>query len=145
MFCMHHDFARNWELQFPFSCEAPNHIFVLAQTCPNSDVTKVMDHNRSHSKCHLQPHKHFLQMTCNCGTPLIHISHAQNGYITSRLLHQSFKFFAFLIKLSWESYSRIGQPFDGKDPIDITYEKSQVYSLTMLRNQYTLKSTSTIK
>ena len=44
----------------------------------HSDVTKVMDHNRSYTKCHLQPYKRFLQMTCNCGTPLIHISHAQN-------------------------------------------------------------------
>ena len=59
-----------------FSCQALNHIFVLAQTCPNSDVTKAMDHNRSYTKCHLQPYKDFLQMTCNCGTPLIHIPHA---------------------------------------------------------------------
>ena len=41
--------------------------------------------------------------------------------------------------------SRIGKSFHRKNPIDITYEKSQVYSLIMLRNQYTLKSTSTIK
>ena len=43
---------------------------------PKFNVTKVMDHNRSYTKCHLQPYKRFLQMTCNCGTPLIHISHA---------------------------------------------------------------------
>ena len=60
---------------------------------PKFDVTKVMDHNQSYSKCHLQPYKHFLQVTCNCGTPLIHISHAQNGYIKSGLLRQSFEFF----------------------------------------------------
>ena len=75
MFSTHHDFVRNWE---PIFGLAPNHVFVLAQTCPNSNVTKVIDHNRSYAKCHLQPYKRFLQMTCNCGTPLIHISHVQN-------------------------------------------------------------------
>ena len=96
MFSKHHDFAQN--------CAPAVHIFVLGpeshfrpcQTCPNSDVNKVMDHNRSCSRCHLQPYKRFLQMTCNCGTPLIHISHAQNGYIKSGLLRQSFEFFASL-------------------------------------------------
>ena len=61
---------------------------------PKFNVTKVMDHNRSYAKCHLQPYKRFIQMTCNCGTPLIHISHAQNGYIKSGLLRQSFELFA---------------------------------------------------
>ena len=73
-------------------------------------------------------------MAYNCGTPLIHISHAQNRYIKSWLLRQSFEFFAFLDRVILGSYSRIGKPFDGKNPIDITYEKSQVYSLIMLRN-----------
>ena len=89
MFSTHHDFARN--------CKPAIYIFVFAQTCPNSDVTKAMVNHRSHYECHLQPYKRFLQMTCSCGTPLIHISHAQNRYIKSGLLHQSFEFFfAFL-------------------------------------------------
>ena len=78
IFSTHHNFTRFWELQFPFSCQALNHNFILAQTCPNSDVTKAMVNHRSYTKCHLQPYKRFLQMTCNCGTPLIHISHTQN-------------------------------------------------------------------
>ena len=80
-------------------------VFVLGpeshfRPCPDlskSDVTKAMVNHRSSCKCHLQPYKCFIQMTCNCGTPLIHISHVQNGYIKSGLLRQSFEFFfAFL-------------------------------------------------
>ena len=110
MFSRHHDFV-------PISCSAcitishenryrstavpifmlgQNHIFVPAQTCANSDVTKAMVNHRSYSKYHLQPYKHFIQMAYSCGTPLIHISHAQNKYIKSGLLRQSFEFFAFL-------------------------------------------------
>ena len=73
-----------------------NHIFVPAQTCTNSDITKAMVNHPSYFKCHLQPYKRFIQMAYNCGTPLIRISHAQNGYIKSGLLRQSFEFFAFL-------------------------------------------------
>ena len=65
----------------------------LPRLAQNSNVTKAMVNHRSYSKCHLQPYKRFLQMTCNCGTPLIHIPHAQNGYIKSGLLLQSFEFF----------------------------------------------------
>ena len=88
MFSTHHDFARN--------CKPAVYIFVFAQTCPNSDVTKAMVNHGSLYECHLQPYKRFLQMTRNCGTPLIHISHAQNGYIKSGLLCQSFEFFCIL-------------------------------------------------
>ena len=73
-----------------------NHIFVPAQTCPNSNVTNAMVNHRSYSKYHLQPYKRFIQMAYNCGTPLILILHVQNGYIKSGLLRQSFEFFAFL-------------------------------------------------
>ena len=68
-------------------------------------------------------------MTYNCGTPLIHILHAWNGYIKSELLRQSFEFLHPWIEQPWESYSRIRKSFDSKIKIDI-----------MLRNQYTLKS-----
>ena len=63
---------------------------------PKFDVTKAMVSHQSCSKCHLQPYKRFIQMAYSCGTPLIHITHAQNGYIKSGLLRQSFEFFAFL-------------------------------------------------
>ena len=79
MFSTHHDFARN--------CVRAVHIFVLGpelhfRPCP--DLRKFRPHQSNGSqsiiyvKCHLQPYKRFLQMTCNCGTPLIHILHAQN-------------------------------------------------------------------
>ena len=83
MFSMHHDFV-------PISCSAcittlyssaihfrvrPELHFCSCPDCPNSDVTKEMDHD---SKCHLQPYKRFVQMAYNCGTPLINILHAQN-------------------------------------------------------------------
>ena len=116
MFSTHHDFARN--------CKLVVYIFVFAQTCPNSDVTKAMVNHRSCSKCHLQPYKRFLQMTCNCGTPLIHISHAQNRYIKSGLLRQSFEFFlAFLDRVILGKLIKKSYSFDGKIEIDITYKK----------------------
>ena len=104
---MHHDFV-------PISCSAritisyenryhstdfrvrPESHFRSCPDLPKFDGTKAMVNRRSYSKYQLQPYKCFIQMAYNCGTPLIRISHAQNGYIKSGLLCQSLEFFAFL-------------------------------------------------
>ena len=36
----------------------------------------------------LQPYKRFVQVAYNCGTPLIRILHAQNGYIKSYIFSE---------------------------------------------------------
>ena len=68
----------------------------MIQDMINSETIWIQLNRQTQTYSRSKPYKCFIQMAYNCGTPLIHILHAQNRYIKSWLLRQSFEFFSFL-------------------------------------------------